>query len=100
MIEESDSIFLFSNATTILDIGCGPGQVTNLLLKTYGTVLPEDATIIAGDISPAMLDKIEKCKAQLLAADASSPWNKVRSILCNVQDMFEILDGSISHVTA
>jgi ubiquinone/menaquinone biosynthesis C-methylase UbiE len=100
MLAESNSIFPFSNATTILDIGCGPGQVTNLLLKTYGTALPEDATIIAGDISPAMLDEIEKRKSQLLVADASSPWKKVRSMLCNVQDMSEIPDGSISHVTA
>jgi ubiquinone/menaquinone biosynthesis C-methylase UbiE len=100
MLEESNYIFPFSKATTILDIGCGPGQVTNLLLKTYSTALPEHATIITGDISPAMLDEIGKRKAQLLAADASSPWKKVRSMLCNVQDMSEIQDASISHVTA
>jgi ubiquinone/menaquinone biosynthesis C-methylase UbiE len=100
MLAESDSIFPFSSATTILDIGYGPGQVTNLLLKTYGTALPEHATIIAGDISPVMLDEIEKRKTQLLATDPSSQWKKVRSMLCNVQDMSEIPDRFISRVTA
>uniref|UniRef100_A0A023F7P1 Putative farnesoic acid o-methyltransferase n=1 Tax=Triatoma infestans TaxID=30076 RepID=A0A023F7P1_TRIIF len=42
----------WDNGENILDVGCGPGDVTTSLLKHY---LPQDANIVGCDISEAMV---------------------------------------------
>jgi len=100
MLSSVDKILPFCEATTVLDIGCGPGQITNLLLKKYGTALSKDTTVIAADNSSTMLEKIEEAKSVSLAHGTGSLWEKVRSQLCDVQEMPAIASGSISHVLA
>uniref|UniRef100_A0A0P4VMX5 Putative farnesoic acid o-methyltransferase n=1 Tax=Rhodnius neglectus TaxID=72488 RepID=A0A0P4VMX5_9HEMI len=47
----------WNNGEKILDVGCGPGDLTTSLLKHY---LPHDATIVGCDISEAMIMYAQK----------------------------------------
>lgn len=100
MLIKVDAILPFSKATTILDVGCGPGQVTNALIQKYGTALSDNTKIIASDNSAGMLEQIGTRKAYALVNEPGSPWEKVSTLLSDVQDIKEVADSSVSHVTA
>ncbi|KAF6208554.1 hypothetical protein GE061_017012 [Apolygus lucorum] len=52
-MEEFSSYFKWGKAEKILDVGCGPGDVTSNILRSY---IPDDAKLIGGDISREMVE--------------------------------------------
>ena len=98
MLERANALLPFSEATGILDNGCGPGPVMSRLLKDYK--IPGSALITCSDFSEGMVKQVEKKKAQAVDADGQSPWKNVETVVQNAMDLQSISDSSRSHVTA
>jgi SAM-dependent methyltransferase len=47
ILKHIDPLYPLSETTSFLDVGCGPGQVTDVLVKEYGSRLPDSAKLIA-----------------------------------------------------
>ncbi|KAF4629234.1 hypothetical protein G7Y89_g8907 [Cudoniella acicularis] len=68
MVKTAHSLSPFTSALTILDIGCGPGQITNELLTAYGSA-----------------EEIGK---------GNKLWEKVEMVECDARDLTAFEDGS------
>ncbi|KAJ8108974.1 hypothetical protein ONZ43_g6265 [Nemania bipapillata] len=55
MAEHADKLLPFSKATFIVDMGCGPGQVTNAVLEAHNANIPKSAKFIGADNNAEML---------------------------------------------
>lgn len=99
MVKASNAAYPFSSALTILDIGCGPGQITNEVLKSHGSELPSSARLVANDLSPGMIEQVDKRKAEEIEK-GNSDWSKVETMTCNATDLSAFPDKSVSHAMA
>jgi len=97
MLERSNALLPFSEATGILDDGCGPGPIMSRILKDHGSDIPKECTLLCTDFSEPMLKQVESQKA---AAAADSPWKRVDIKHQDATDLEAIEDNSMSHVTA
>lgn len=98
MLERADVLLPFSNATGILDNGCGPGPVMSRLLKDYQ--IPESCSLTCSDFSEAMVNKVEEIKVKSVQENGKSNWKRVQTVVQNAMDLQSIQDSSMSHVTA
>jgi ubiquinone/menaquinone biosynthesis C-methylase UbiE len=98
MLEKANDLLPFSEATGILDNGCGPGPVISRLLKNYK--IPESCPITCSDFSEGMINQVKQSKEENVKADANSPWNRVEAVVQNAMDLKSVKDSSRSHVTA
>jgi ubiquinone/menaquinone biosynthesis C-methylase UbiE len=96
MVKSSNALFPFSSATTIIDIGCGPGQITSEVLKAHGTELPASSRLLATDLAPGMIEQVKKRKEEELA-NGDKLWDKVETQLVDATDLSAFADGSVSH---
>ncbi|KIM95673.1 hypothetical protein OIDMADRAFT_59456 [Oidiodendron maius Zn] len=99
MVKVAAEVFPFSSASAILDIGCGPGQVTAAALEAHGLELPETARVVALDLSPVMIQQVENRKKTEIENGATL-WNKVEPMICNCTDLSAFPDNSVSHAFA
>lgn len=98
MLERANELLPFSEATGILDNGCGPGPVMLRLLRDYN--IPESCTLVCSDFSDAMVDKVKAVKDREVQKNSASPWSRVETIVQNAMDLQSVQDSSKSHVTA
>ena len=98
MLGKANAIKPFSEATGILDNGCGPGPVIGRILTDYK--IPESTTITCSDFSEGMIKQVQNHKQEKIEADASSPWSRVETIVQDATNLEKIADESQSHVTA
>lgn len=89
----------FSSATTILDIGTGPGTAIDLLIKSYGTEISPSTRLIASDFSQAMVDATTSRKETSIAAgkDIENCWSRLEMKVMDAQNLSQVSPGSISH---
>jgi ubiquinone/menaquinone biosynthesis C-methylase UbiE len=99
MVKISNAVYPFASALTMLDLGCGLGQVTSQLLAAHGTELPTSSRLVASDFAPAMIEQVEIRKAEEFAK-GDALWNRVETLICDVQDLSAFPDGSVSHAFA
>ena len=97
MLERANAILPFSEATGILDDGCGPGSIMARLIQDHGAQLPQDCQLLCTDFSAGMLKQVEK---QKFAAAADSPWTRLEVKLQDATNLDAVETGSKSHVTA
>lgn len=90
-LERTNNAKSFSSATSILDIACGPGTVFHQLFALEYS-FPENATLIALDISPQMIDQIKSKQAD------DPQWQRINAAVCDATDLSTIRDDSQSHV--
>lgn len=95
----------FSSATTILDIGCGPGNGTSAIISSFHSALPSDAKLLATDFSSGMVDVVTRTRASKLdeLQDSSTEmkaWEKVQPLVMDAMDLHPLLDSSVSHIIA
>lgn len=99
MAKVANAAYPFSSASTVLDVGCGLGQVTDQVLKAYGSSLPGTARVVDLDFAPGMIEQVEKRKKDEIAA-SNTLWSKVETLLSNVTDLSAFADKSVSHIFA
>ena len=97
MAKLGNTAYPFASALTVLDIGCGPGQVTNEVLKAYGTSLPFSTRVVASDLAPGIIEQVKKRKKEEVAA-GNILWDRVEPVICNAMDLSSFPDKSVSHV--
>lgn len=98
MLERANAILPFSEATGILDNGCGPGPVMNRMLDEYK--IPESASLTCADFSEGMINRVREQRAEKVAADSNSAWERLQTIVQDATDLKDIESSSKSHVTA
>jgi ubiquinone/menaquinone biosynthesis C-methylase UbiE len=87
----------FSQATTILDIGCGTGVGIERLFLTYGKDLPSNVRIISSDFSAGMVEQVSRAKERETSM-GNTLWKNVEPLVLDAQDLSSVADASVSHV--
>jgi ubiquinone/menaquinone biosynthesis C-methylase UbiE len=105
LIELLNTHLPFSSATTILDIGCGPGNGTSAIISSFHSTLPPQAQILATDFSSGMVDvatRTRLSKLDELQKDTTErkAWEKVQPMVLDATDLSPLPDSSISHIIA
>ena len=98
MLDRANALLPFSEASGVLDNGCGPGPIMATLLKDYR--VPDSAILTCADFSEGMVNIVEKRKREQVEQDSHSPWNRVETLVQNAMDLQKIQDGSRTHVAA
>ncbi|PSR82478.1 S-adenosyl-L-methionine-dependent methyltransferase [Coniella lustricola] len=99
IVEHTNTLVPFATTTTVVDMGCGPGQITNALLQKYGAHLPAQAKVIGADNNPAMLAQYRMRRDKEIDA-GHADWKRVEAILTDVHDCAAFEDNSLSHILA
>ena len=98
MLDRANALLPFSEASGILDNGCGPGPVMSRLLTDYD--IPASCSLTCSDFSEGMIKQVQQTKEEAIQANSESPWNRVETVVQNAMDLQSIGDSSMSHVTA
>lgn len=98
MVTRMNELWPFSEANGIFDNGCGSGTIISYILDTYGSNIPESASLIAGDFSDHMLDVLGKTQQDRMLQQGGV-WNRLEVRKIDAHDLSTISDGSLSHVT-
>ncbi len=98
LLQNADKLLPFSEATGILDDGCGPAPLMSRLLAEYS--IPESCTLTCADFSEPMLKEVRKTKDEEVKANADSPWKRVVIRHNDAMDLKDVADSSQSHITA
>ncbi|RYP13116.1 hypothetical protein DL767_010875 [Monosporascus sp. MG133] len=97
MAEHAEKLLSFSKATTIVDMGCGPGQVTNAVLEAHHAQLPPSARVIGADNNAQMLAQYSRRK-QTEVEKGNSYWQRAETVEVDVHDCAAFEDDSVSHM--
>ncbi|KAH6855616.1 S-adenosyl-L-methionine-dependent methyltransferase [Chaetomium sp. MPI-CAGE-AT-0009] len=100
LLERVNALFPFSEATSILDNGCGTGNVISRLIQDYGSVLGPSTALAAADWAPAMVDQVNAAKQTAVKENPGSLWARVDTHVLDAMDLHAIPGESQSHVTA
>jgi SAM-dependent methyltransferase len=100
-----DTFSPFSAATTVLDVGCGPGNGISAIISTFHGVLPSHTQLLATDFSKGMVEIVTRtrvAKLEELKEDTTErqAWEKVQPLVLNAMDLSPLLDASVSHIIA
>lgn len=94
----------FSSATTILDVGSGPGSATYSLLNDYADEISPNAKLIATDFSAGMVEQVKQLRErrvdELQEGAQKRLWENVQAQVMDAQDLSALADDSVSHLTA
>jgi ubiquinone/menaquinone biosynthesis C-methylase UbiE len=99
MFERLNTALPFSQATAILDNGCGPGPVISGLIAAHAKDIPESTPFLAADFGEAMIEQVLESKKQGMEA-GDNTWERVETRVLNAMDMQGVPDSSHSHITA
>lgn len=101
MLEAVNTALPFSSASTILDIGCGPGTVPTLLFKNYGEHISETAKLIATDFSKGMVEAARMRKEKEMHSEdihAASCWGRLELDVMDAQNLEMVTTNTVSHL--
>jgi ubiquinone/menaquinone biosynthesis C-methylase UbiE len=100
MLTGANALHPFTEATGILDNGCGPGSIMATILSEYDDKLPSSCTLTCSDFAESMIDAVRATKVAEVSKNASSPWQRVEADVMDSMDLHSIDDDSLSHVLA
>ena len=97
ILKHVDTVWPLSKITNFIDVGCGPGQVTGVLVQEYGPQLPSSANVIALDNSPEMIQQLV-ARVQPGIAAGKQAWKAVETRVDDAHELKSVPDNSASHV--
>ncbi|KAI1322085.1 S-adenosyl-L-methionine-dependent methyltransferase [Xylariaceae sp. FL0255] len=97
IVEHVNTLLPFSKATTVVDMGCGPGQVTNAVLEKYATVLPPTAKVFGADVNEQMLGGYNGRKQKEITS-GNKFWERAETVQTDIHDCAAFADDSVSHM--
>lgn len=101
MLEVMNKARPFSTASTILDVGSGPGTVASLLFENYGQDIPQTARMIATDFSKGMVEAMQARKAkesQSADTTVAGCWARLELDVMDAQQLDKVNEGTVSHL--
>ncbi|KAB8275859.1 S-adenosyl-L-methionine-dependent methyltransferase [Aspergillus minisclerotigenes] len=100
MIDALQNALSFSSATTILDIGCGPGTAISLLIEDYGHHIPSGTRLVATDYSAGMVAETRARRDSKIIAGGDNPdcWDRLETLVVDAQDLSPFPSNSVSHI--
>ncbi|KAB8199954.1 S-adenosyl-L-methionine-dependent methyltransferase [Aspergillus parasiticus] len=100
MIDALQNALSFSSATTILDIGCGPGTAISLLIDDYGHHIPPATRLVATDYSAGMVAETRARRDSKIIAGGDNPncWDRLETLVVDAQDLSPFPSNSVSHI--
>ncbi|KAI0015293.1 S-adenosyl-L-methionine-dependent methyltransferase [Xylariomycetidae sp. FL0641] len=101
MAVHADALLPFSQATTILDLGCGAGQVTQAVLSAHHGALPASARVLGADTAPGMRAQYAQTRAAAIARGGVF-WRRAAAdaVDLDARDCAALADGAVSHLLA
>lgn len=97
MLERANTLSPFSEATGILDNGCGPGPIMSRILDDYQ--IPESCSLTCADFSEGMVNQVRQHRDEQ-AKEGNAAWGRLDALVQDATDLRDIESGSKSHVTA
>ncbi|KAE8334058.1 S-adenosyl-L-methionine-dependent methyltransferase [Aspergillus sergii] len=100
MIDALQNALSFSSATTILDIGCGPGTAISLLIDDYGHHIPPETQLVATDYSAGMVaaTRARRDSKIIAGGDNANCWDRLDTLVVDAQDLSPFPSNSVSHI--
>ncbi|RAQ57925.1 methyltransferase family protein [Aspergillus flavus] len=100
MIDALQNALSLSSATTILDIGCGPGTAISLLIEDYGHHIPPGTRLVATDYSAGMVAETRARRDSKIraAGDNANCWDRLDTLVVDAQDLSPFPSNSVSHI--
>lgn len=99
MVESINQLVPFSTATLVVDMGCGPGQISNAVLQKHSAELSPTARVIGADNSPQMLAQYSGRKEKELK-EGKEYWERVETVQTDIHDCAALTDESVTHMLA
>ncbi|KAG6361756.1 hypothetical protein INS49_009984 [Diaporthe citri] len=99
MVEHINKLLPFSTATLVVDMGCGPGQVTDAILREHSTEIPTAASVIGADNNPQMLAVYTARKTNELK-EGKEYWVRAGTATTDIHDCDAFSDDSVTHMLA
>ncbi|PGH08177.1 hypothetical protein GX51_01331 [Blastomyces parvus] len=99
LVEAANAASPLSQASTILDIGCGAGQIVAVLLEKYGSVFPESTRIVASDFVEGMVNLVREDQKNHISR-GNKQWERLETAVLDAKDLSSFKDGECSHVLA
>lgn len=99
MVEHINKLLPFSTATLVVDMGCGPGQITEAILRQHSTEIPAAASVIGADNNPQMLAACTARKTKELN-EGKEQWARAETTTTDIHDCAAFSDGSVTHMLA
>lgn len=99
MVESTNQLLPFSTAKLVVDMGCGPGQITNAVLQKHSADLSPTARVIGADNSPQMLAQYSARREKELK-EGKEYWRRVETVQMDMHDCTELPDDSVTHMLA
>ncbi|KAI9037316.1 class I SAM-dependent methyltransferase [Aspergillus affinis] len=100
MLEQLNARVPFSQASGILDSGCGPAPIMARAIAEYGSRILPSCALTCSDYAPAMIDQVRRSQTRFLQEDPESLWGRVRAEVLDAMDLSSIRDDAMSHVAA
>lgn len=98
MLERANALLPFSQATGILDNGCGPGPVMTRLLDEY--TIADSCSLTCSDFSEGMIKRVQEQREEIVKRDSSSSWKRLETVVQDATNLKDTDSSSKSHVTA
>ena len=98
MLSLADKLLPFTEATGILDNGCGPGPIMNRILDEHK--IPQSCSLTCCDFSEGMVQSVREQKEEKVKENAASPWSRLDAFVQDATDLKDVESGRKSHVTA
>ncbi|CAN8098923.1 unnamed protein product [Discula destructiva] len=99
MAKRVNEMLPFSSATVVVDMGCGPGQITAAVLQGHSRVLPSTTKVIGADNNPQMLAQYTDRKQRELD-NGNDSWERVEVLTTDIHDCAAFVDESVTHMLA
>ncbi|ERT00696.1 hypothetical protein HMPREF1624_01928 [Sporothrix schenckii ATCC 58251] len=99
MVRRAHELLPFSQATTVVDIGCGPGQITDAVLGAHSAALSPTAKVVGADLNAQMLEQYNKRKEREVDG-GHAYWSRAQSVQTDITDCAAFSDGAVSHMLA
>ncbi|OJD19288.1 hypothetical protein AJ78_00737 [Emergomyces pasteurianus Ep9510] len=99
LVEAANTASPLSRASTILDIGCGGGQIVTEVLEKYNSVIPESTRIIASDFVKGMVNIVREDQKRHISS-GNTKWERLETAVLDATDLSSFKDGECSHVLA
>lgn len=74
MLSSAEKVWPFHTAVGIVDEGCGPGPIMDLILSEYGRKIPLDCKLMCTDFSDGIVAWVERRKQEFVTEDNESAW--------------------------